>query len=62
MYILEAVIVGLVVLLLYSTGWLYRIFQLFISRLVDFGRAFLAALIQEQIKPSEGRKKFKKTK
>ena len=60
MPILEFVIVGLVLLLLYSTGWLYRIFQLIISRLVDFGRAFLTALIREQLEEPEERKRTKK--
>lgn len=60
MYILEFVIVFLVVLLLYSTGWLVRIFQILLARLTDFGRAFLKDIIKEQIEDPEEKKKSKR--
>jgi hypothetical protein len=60
MYILEIVIVFLVLLLFYSTGWLVRIFQILLARLMDFGRAFLESLIKEQIENSEVKKKKSK--
>ena len=62
MYILEIVILFLVVLLLYSTGWLVRIFQILLARLVDFGRAFLESLIKDQIERPEVKKRSKKSK
>jgi hypothetical protein len=61
MYILEFVIVFLVVLLLYSTGWLVRIFQILLARLSDFGRAFLKDIIKEQIEDPEEKKKSKRS-
>ena len=57
MFILEAVIVGLVLLLLYSSGWLYKILQLLIGRLVDFGKSLMAAFVQDQLEPPKERKK-----
>jgi len=62
MYILEIVILFLVILLLYSTGWLVRIFQILLARLVDFGRAFLESFIEDKIEGSEVKKKPKKLK
>ena len=61
MYILEIVIVFLVLLLLYSTGWLVRIFQILFARLMDFGRAFLKDIIKEQIEKPEVKKKSKRS-
>ena len=65
MYILEFVIVFLVVLLLYSTGWLVRVFQILLARLSDFGRAFLKDIIKdtiiEDIEDPEAKKKSKKS-
>jgi hypothetical protein len=60
MYILEFVIVFLVVLLLYSTGWLVRVFQILLARLTNFGRAFLKDIIKEQIEDPEEKKKSKR--
>lgn len=60
MYILEFVIVFLVVLLLYRTGWFVRIFQILLARLTDFGRAFLKDIIKEQIEDPEAKKKSKR--
>jgi len=62
MYILEIAIVFLLILLLYSTGWLVRIFQIFISRLMNFGRAFLENLIKDQIERPEVKKRSKRSK
>ena len=60
MYILEIVILFLLFLLLYSTGWLVRIFQMLISRLLDFGRLVLENFLKEQIERPEVKKKSKK--
>jgi hypothetical protein len=49
MYILEIVIVFLLLLLLYSTGWLVRGFQILIARLLDFGRAIVTSFIKDEI-------------
>ena len=62
MYILEIVILLLVILLLYSTGWLVRIFQILLARLADFGRVFLENLIKDQIEKPEAKKRSKKYK
>ena len=62
MYILEIVILLLVILLLYSTGWLVRIFQILLTRLADFGRVFLENLIKDQIEKPEAKKRSKKYK
>jgi hypothetical protein len=62
MYILELVIIFLFILLLYSTGWLVRIFQILISRLMDFGKAFLESFIKDQIEEPEAKKKSKRSK
>ena len=61
MYILEFVIVFLVVLLLYSTGWLVRVFQILAAKFMDFGKAFLKDIIKEQIEDPEEKKKSKRT-
>ena len=61
MYILEIVIVFLVLLQLYSTGWLVRVFQILLARLMDFGRAFLKDIIKEQIEKPEVKKKSKRS-
>ena len=59
MYILEIVIVFLIVLLLYSTGWLMRIFQILLARIIDFSRAFLENFLKEQIEKPVDKKKTK---
>ena len=61
MYILEIVIVFLAILLLYSTGWLVRIFQLLFARLTDFSKAFLKNLVREQIEKPKTKKKVKRS-
>ena len=60
MYILEGVILFLVFLLLYSTGWLVRVFQIFTSRLLDFGKIVLGNFLKEQSEGSEAKKKPKR--
>ena len=62
MYILEIVILFLVILLLYSTGWLVRIFHILLSRLAYFGRAFLENIIKDQIEKPEVKKGSKNNK
>jgi len=62
MYILEIVILFLVFLLLFSTGWLIRIFQILSARLLDFGRVVLENFLKEQIKGPEVKKKPKRYK
>jgi hypothetical protein len=61
MYILEIVIVFLVLLLLYSTGWFVRIIQLLVARFLDFGRAFIESIIRQQIEKPEVKKKPKRS-
>ena len=61
MYILEIVIVGLALMLLYSTGWLVRIFQILLARLTDFGRVFLKNIIKELNEKPEDKKKSKRS-
>jgi hypothetical protein len=62
MYILEIAIVSLLILLLYSTGWLIRVFQILLARLMDFGRAVLNNFIKEQIEKPVVKKKSKRLK
>jgi len=59
MYILEIVILILLFMILYSTGWLVRIFQILTSRLSDFGRLVLDNFLREQIEKPEAKKKSK---
>jgi len=61
MYILEIVILFLLFLLLYSTGWLARIFQVIIGRLMEFGRLVLENILKEQIGETETKKKPKRS-
>ena len=61
MGLLEIVILGLVFLLLYSTGWLFRIFQLLVGVLMNIGRSVLDNFIQDQVKQPEVKKKHKKS-
>ena len=60
MYILEIIIVFLILLLLYSTGWLVKITQLLIARLMNFGRASIESVIREQTDKPEAKKKLKR--
>ena len=57
MFILETVIIGLVLLLLYGSGWLYKILQLLIGMLLNFGKSLMSAFIQDQLEPPKERKK-----
>ena len=59
MYVLEIVIVFLLLLLLYSTGWLVRIFQMLLTRILDFSRVFLENFLKEQIEKPVAKKKTK---
>ena len=61
MGLLEIVILGLVFLLLYSTGWLFKIFQLLVGVLMNIGRSVLDNFIQDQVKQPEVKKKYKKS-
>ena len=61
MGLLEIVILGLVFLLLYSTGWLFRVFQLLVGVLMNIGRSVLDNFIQDQVKQPEVKKKYKKS-
>jgi len=60
MYALEIIILFLVFLLLYSTGWLVRIFQILLARLPDFDRALLENFIEDQIERPEVKKRKNK--
>jgi len=59
MYALEIVIIFLLLLLLYSTGWLVRIFQILLARILNFSRAFLENFLKEQIEKPVAKKKTK---
>lgn len=61
MGLLEIVILGLVFLLFYSTGWLFKIFQLLVGVLTNFGRSVLDNFIQDQVKQPEVKKEYKKS-
>ena len=60
MYILEITIVFLLLLLLYSTGWLVRVFQILFARLLDFARAVVESLIKDEIEKPVVKKRSKK--
>jgi hypothetical protein len=62
MYVLEIVILILLFLLLYSTGWLFRIFQILIGILMDFGRSIVENSIRDQIERPEVKKRSKRSK
>jgi hypothetical protein len=61
MGVLEIVILSLLGLLLFSTGWLVRIFQILVGQLMNFGRSVLANFFEDQIKPPDTKKKSKRT-
>jgi len=61
MGLLEIVILGLIFLLLYSTGWLFRIIQLLVGVLMNIGRSVLENFIQDQVKQPGFKKKYKKS-
>lgn len=60
MYILEITIVFLLLLLLYSTGWLVRVFQILLARLLDFARAVVESFIKDEIEKPVVKKRSKK--
>ena len=60
MYILEITIVFLLLLLLYSTGWLVRVFQILFARLLDFARAVVESFIKDEIEKPVVKKRSKK--
>ncbi len=61
MGILEIVILSLLVLLLSSTGWLLRMFQILVGVVMKFGRSVLANILEDQIKQPDTKKKSKRT-
>jgi hypothetical protein len=60
MYILEITIVFLLLLLLYSTGWLVRVFQILLARLLDFARAVVESFIKDEIEKPVVKKRSKR--
>ncbi len=50
MGVLEIVILSLLALLLFSTGWLFRISQIVVGVLMNFGRSVLANFFEDTIK------------
>lgn len=56
MYVLEIVILFLVFLLLYSTGWLVRILQILLDMLMKFVSSVIDNFIKDQIKRPEAKK------
>ena len=63
---LEIVIMSLLALLLFSTGWLVRISQVLIGLLMNFGRSVLTNFLEDTIKEDplkqpNTKKKSKKT-
>ncbi len=66
MGVLEIVILSLLGLLLFSTGWLFRISQILVGQLMNFGRSVLANFVEDtikedQIKQPDTKKKSKRT-
>ena len=61
MGILEIVILSLLVLLLSSTGWLLRMFQILVGVVMKFGRSALANILEDQIEQPATKKKSKRT-
>ena len=61
MGVLEIVILSLLGLLLFSTGWLFRISQILVGQFMNFGRSVLANLLEDQIKQPDTKKKSKRT-
>ncbi len=58
---LEIVILSLLALLLLSTGWLFRIFQILAGVLMNFGRSVLANFFEDAIQQPDSKKKSKKS-
>ncbi len=61
MGVLEIVILSLLALLLFSTGWLLRISQILVGVVMKFGRSLLANSFEDQIKKPSTKKKSKRT-
>ncbi len=61
MGILEIVILSLLALLLFSTGWLFKISQILVGVLMKFGRSVLTNFLDDQIKQPDTKKKSKRT-
>lgn len=61
MGVLEIVILSLLGLLLFSTGWLFRIFQMLVGSLMTFGRSLLTNFAEDAIKQPKTKKKSKRT-
>jgi hypothetical protein len=57
---LEIVILSLLALLLLSTGWLFRIFQMLAGMLMKFGRSVLTNFAEDALKRPETKKKSKR--
>jgi hypothetical protein len=61
MGVLEIVILSLLGLLLFSTGWLFRIFQILSGASMNFGRSVLANFAEDALKQPKPKKKSKKS-
>ena len=61
MGVLEIVILSLLSLFLFSTGWLVRISQILIGQFMNFGRSVLANFLDDTMKPPDNKKKSKRT-
>jgi hypothetical protein len=60
MGVLEIVILSLLALLLSSTGWLIRIFQILVGVSIKFGRSLLTNFFVDQIKQPDTEKKSRR--
>ena len=58
---LEIVILSLLGLLLLSTGWLFRIFQMLVGVVMNFGRSLLANTVEDALKQPKTKKKSKRS-
>lgn len=61
MGLLETVILSLLALLLFSTGWLFRISQILVGVLMKCGRSVLANFFEDTIKRPGAKKKSRRT-
>ncbi len=61
MGVLEIVILSLLGLILFSTGWLLRISQILVGVVMKFGRSLLTDFFEDQIKQPDTKKKSKRT-
>jgi hypothetical protein len=60
MGVLEIVILSLLGLFLFSTGWLFRIAQILVGVSINFGRSVLANFFKDTIKQPTTKKKSKR--